>query len=66
MKRRYKLILIIVLGAILTFIINSLRVSSKTNFMAIGDGLSVGMTPYNVAGTSFNDYLAEKLENKKS
>ena len=65
MKRRYKLILIIVLGAILTFIINSLRVSSKTNFMAIGDGLSVGMTPYNVAGTSFNDYLAEKLENKK-
>ena len=65
MKRRYKLILIIVLGAILTFIINSLRVSSKTNFMAIGDGFSVGMTPYNVAGTSFNDYLAEKLENKK-
>ena len=65
MKRRYKLILIIVFGAILTFIINSLRVSSKTNFMAIGDGFSVGMTPYNVAGTSFNDYLAEKLENKK-
>lgn len=65
MKRRYKLLLIIIIGATLTIIINSLRVTSKTNLTSIGDGFSIGMTPYNVAGTSFNDYLNEKLENKK-
>ena len=65
MKRRYKLLLIIIIGATLTIIINSLRVTSKTNLTSIGDGFSIGMTPYNVAGTSFNDYLKEKLENKK-
>lgn len=62
MKRRYKLILIILIGTILTILINNIKVSSKTNFTAIGDGLSIGMTPYNVAGTSFNDYLKERLD----
>ena len=62
MKRRYKLLLIILIGTILTIFINSLRVTSKTTFTSLGDGLSIGMTPYNVAGTSFNDYLKEKLE----
>ncbi len=65
MKRRYKLLLIILIGAILTIFINSLRVTSKTNLTSIGDGFSIGMTPYNVAGTSFNDYLKEKLETKR-
>lgn len=64
MKRRYKLLLIILIGAILTIFINSLRFTSKTTFTSIGDGLSIGMTPYNVAGNSFNDYLKEKLEIK--
>lgn len=64
MKRRYKLLLIILIGAILTIFINSLRVTSKTTLTSFGDGLSIGMTPYNVAGTSFNDYLKEKLETK--
>ena len=64
MKRRYKLLLIILIGAILTFIINSLRITTKTNFVALGDGVSIGMTPYNVAGKSFNDYFKEKLELK--
>lgn len=64
MKRRYKLLLIILIGTILTIFINSLRVTSKTTFTSLGDGFSIGMTPYNVAGTSFNDYLKEKLEEK--
>ena len=64
MKRRYKLLLIILIGTILTIFINSLRVTSKTTFTSLGDGFSIGMTPYNVAGTSFNDYLKEKLEKK--
>ncbi len=62
MKRRYKLLIIILLGIILTIFINSMRITSKTNLVALGDGLSNGMTPYNVAGTSFNDYLKEKLD----
>ena len=59
MKRRYKLIIIICIGIILTIIINSLKVTSKTSIVALGDGFSEGMTPYNVAGMSYNDYLKE-------
>lgn len=64
MKRRYKLLLIILVGAVATLIINSFSVKSKTSLVALGDGFSLGMTPYNVAGTSFNDYLKEKLESR--
>lgn len=66
MKRRYQLLLIIVIGIILTIIINSFHVISKTNITALGDGLSAGMTPYNVVGTSFNDYLKEKLNKENN
>ena len=62
MKRRYKLLIIILLGIILTIFINSMHVTSKSSLTAFGDGLSIGMTPYNVAGTSFNDYLKDKLK----
>ena len=64
MKRRYQLLLIIVIGGIFTIIINSTSITSKISLVALGDGLSLGMTPYNVAGNSFNDYLKEELENK--
>lgn len=66
MKRRYKLLLIIVAGIILTIFINSTNVISKTRLVALGDGFSLGMTPYKVAGTSFNDYLKEYLENSNN
>lgn len=59
MKRRYKLFLIIILGAILTFVIYFSNQSSQINIVAIGDGVALGMTPYNVLGISFNDYLKE-------
>lgn len=62
MKRRYKLLIIILIGVIATIIINSLSTTKKTTITALGDGLSLGMTPYNVAGNSFNDYLKEKIE----
>lgn len=64
MKRRYKLLIIIIIGAILTILINFITVKNKINLVSIGDGFSLGMTSYNVAGPSFNDYLKEKLENK--
>ena len=65
MKRRYKLLIIILLGTALAFIISMNRPKEKTSLTAIGDGLSLGMTPYKIPGTSFNDYLKELLENKK-
>lgn len=62
MKRRYKLLIIILVGSIITIIINSIKVTDKSYITAIGDGFSLGMTPYNVAGMSFNDYFVDKLE----
>ncbi len=62
MKRGYKLLIIILLGIILTIFINSMHVTSKSSLVSFGDGLSIGMTPYNVVGTSFNDYLKDKLK----
>ncbi len=66
MKRRYKLLLIILIGIVFTIVINSFRVVSKESLTSFGDGFSIGMTPYNVAGVSFNDYLKEKLENSNN
>lgn len=62
MKRRYKLLLILAIGLIATIIINGTTVHKKISIVTLGDGFSLGMTPYNVAGTSFNDYLKEKFE----
>lgn len=64
MKKRYKLLIIIVLGIILTILINKNTVRNKLNLVSIGDGLSLGMTEYKIAGPSFNDYLKEELEKK--
>ena len=61
LKRRYKLLLIILIGGAITFLINTTSVKSKIDLVSIGDGLSLGMTPYNVAGNSFNDYIKEYL-----
>lgn len=66
MKRRYKLLIIILIGCIMTIIIYFRAQTSKVNLVALGDGLSLGMTPYNVAGISFNDYLQEYLANKNN
>lgn len=66
MKRRYKLILIIAIGATLTILINAITIKNKVNLVSIGDGFSLGMTPYNVAGPSFNDYLKDTLESKNT
>ncbi len=64
MKRRYKLLLIIIIGCAATIIINLITFKTQINLVSIGDGFSQGMTPYNVAGPSFNDYLKDKLESQ--
>ncbi len=35
------------------------------NLLALGDGLSTGMTPYQVEGYNFNDYLRDDLHEQK-
>lgn len=65
MKRRYKLIIIILLSSILTYMIYFLNKVEKINLVALGDGISSGETSYNIDGISFNDYLKEYFENKK-
>ena len=65
MKRRYKLLLIISVGALATILINFVTFKNKISLVSLGDGFSLGMTPYNVAGPSFNDYLKENLESQK-
>ena len=61
-----KLLLIAILGTILTFIIYSYTKNDNLTIVSIGDGLSLGMTPYNIKGISYNDYLKEdyKLNHK--
>ena len=65
MKRRYKLLIIILIGAVLTFFIYfSFSHINKINIVAIGDAIALGMTPYNVDGISYNDYLRDYYDNK--
>lgn len=64
MKRRYKLLLIILIGSALTILISFITFKTKINLVSLGDGFSLGMTSYNVAGPSFNDYLKEHLESQ--
>ena len=61
-----KILLIAMLGTILSFVIYFYTKSDKITLVTLGDGLSMGMTPYNIEGYSFNDYLKEdyKLKHK--
>lgn len=54
-----KIIAIAFLGAILSVIIYFFTQSSEITITSIGDGFSLGMTPYGIEGLSFNDYLKE-------
>lgn len=62
MKRRYKLLLIILIGCLITILISSLKTISKTSVTSLGDSLALGLTSYYTIGESFNDYLKEELK----
>lgn len=66
MKRRYKLILIILIGIILAIVINVITIENKISIVALGDGVALGMTAYNMVGYSYNDYLKEYYENRNT
>lgn len=65
MKRKYKLLIIILISASLTYLIYFFNKTEKINLVAIGDGISSGETSFNIDGISYNDYLKEYFENKK-
>ncbi len=63
---KYKILIIIVLGTIFTSIIYFFTDKDNLNVLALGDGISTGMTYYRIEGYDYNEYLIEYLnENKK-
>lgn len=57
-----KIILIAALGAILSIIIYFYTRKEEITVVSLGDGTSIGMTPYNIEGLSYNDYLKQDYE----
>ena len=58
-----KIIIIALLGSILSIIIYFYTRKEEINIVSLGDGVSIGMTPYNIEGFSYNDYLKQDYEN---
>lgn len=65
MRRKYKLILIILISATFAYFIYFFNKEEKVNIVAIGDGIASGETSYNIDGISYNDYLKEYFGNKR-
>ncbi len=59
-----KLIILTIISIISTFFIYNLTHNDDITIVSLGDGLSLGMTSYNIKGKSFNDYLKEEYANK--
>ena len=62
MKRKYKLLIIILISSILTYLIYFFNKDEKIKLVALGDGIASGETSYNIDGISYNDYLKEYFE----
>lgn len=59
MRRLYKIILIVMICIICTIYIFFLTKEQPLTYLAIGDGVASGETPYDINGISFNDYFKE-------
>lgn len=57
-----QIILTIFTGILMAFIIYKITYHEEMNFLALGDGISLGLTAYNVKGYSYNDYLKDYFE----
>lgn len=58
---KYKILIIILLGTLFTFIIYFHTDRDNLNVLALGDGISTGMTSYHIEGYDYNEYLTEYL-----
>jgi hypothetical protein len=63
--RRYKIIIIILLCSLFTYLIFNINKSKKINIVALGDGIASGETAYNIDSISYNDYLKEYYQKYK-
>ncbi len=63
---KYKIGLIIIIGVILTSFIYFHTTEDKLNVLALGDGISTGMTIYHVEGYDYNEYLTEALNEENN
>ncbi len=59
-----KLIILVLLGGIISIIIYFYTKSDELTIVNIGDSISVGLTPYDIEGYSYNSYLKEYYEHK--
>lgn len=60
-----KILIIILIGVVTTFLIYKFNKSEKIYFLSLGDGLATGMTAYNIEGYSYNDYIRDHLEKEQ-
>lgn len=60
-----KILIIIFIGVLATFLIYKMNKQEKIYFLSLGDGLATGMTAYNIEGYNFNDYIRDELEQKE-
>lgn len=59
-----KRLLVLLMGIIISIFIFKLTFNSKIDYLALGDDLSIGKTPFSTYGKSFTDYFANYLRNK--
>ncbi len=60
-----KILIIILLGIIGTFLIYKTSQKDKIYFLSLGDGLASGMTAYHIDGYNYNDYIRDDLSKKE-
>ena len=65
MKRKYKLIFIILISAVFTYLIYFLNLDNRLNIVSLGDGIASGETSYNIDGLSYNNYVKDYYERNK-
>lgn len=65
MKRKYKILIIILVSTLFTFLIYRSFYSNKVRLVALGDGIASGETAYKIDGISYNDYIKDFFEDKR-
>jgi len=61
---KYKKFVIFLFSAIIIFITYNNLKKEEINYLALGDGLAKGITPFETSGKSYSDYLFTYLNNK--
>ena len=60
-----KILVIFFIGILLSFIIFKLTYKEKINYLALGDELVLGYSPYTTYNKSYSDYFSIYLNNQK-